>query len=104
MKINWSNRIENGILVIVAVVITFFVMKGIYQPQLKYQQETIVELSKITRYAIQNDFEKVKAKKGTITLDLNNEMNVDDKDATQINNDSTETRTFWDKLFGRKKE
>jgi flagellar biosynthesis protein FliP len=108
MKMNWGNRIENAVLVMIAVLMTFFVMKGIYQPQLKQQQETIVELSKITRYAIQNDFKKVKAKDGTITLDLNNEMNVDDRDATQNNAPADslkaeERKGFWGRVFGGNK-
>lgn len=107
MKINWGNRIENAVLVIVAVFMTLMVTKGVYQTQLDKQQETIVELASIARYAIQNDFKKVKAKDGTITLDLNNEMQVDDRDATQ-NNAPVDTiipnKTFWEKIFGNKKE
>ena len=102
MKINWGNRIENAVLVMIAVLMTFFVMKSIYQPQLDKQQETIVELASIARYAIQNDFKKVKAKDGTIVLDLENDMKVTDIDTAT--NDSIpeepEKQGFFKRLFG----
>ena len=108
MKKNWRNRIENAILVLIAVFMTFHVTKGIYQDQLNKQQETIVELSQITRYVIQNEFGKTKAKDGTINLNLDNAMDVDGRSQNQNNTiaepTKTEDQTFWDRIFKRNKK
>jgi len=102
MKINWRNRIENAILILVAVVVTFQVAKGIYQPVIETQNETIVELTKIARFAITNQFDKIKAKKGEIILDLNSTINSQELEV--INSDSIppKNRNLWQWIFNKK--
>lgn len=115
----WSNVIENRVLTVInllvfAAIVWLLVLPGYnaridsLERQIIAKDKTIVELAGIARYAITNQYDKIKAKDGTITIDLNNTMNVDDKDATQINSqvDSVKTEVkkgFWGRVFGGNK-
>jgi hypothetical protein len=85
MKINWQNVIENAVLTILIVVAVNIVMIRPMERQLEAKDKTIVELSKIAKYAITNDFGKTKAKDGTVNLNLDNAMEVENNEATQTN-------------------
>jgi len=87
-----TNKIENRLLVAASVAVTllgfWLVLKlfivPTYTAQIEFLQKqnaakdaTITELAKIAKYSIQNDFGKMKAKDGQITLDLNNKLDVE---------------------------
>ena len=120
MKLNWTNQLENRILIIgtaVVMIVDFIVFQNVFvrpvyeaqieslRKQVEINNTLIKELAKEPKYAIQNDFEKIKAQKGQVVLDLNNKL-----DATELRipetviQDTTITKpkTFWDKLFRRK--
>ncbi|NQU51307.1 MAG: hypothetical protein HQ522_02095, partial [Bacteroidetes bacterium] len=69
---------------------------------------TIIELAKIAKYAINNDFEKMRTKKGgSIVLDLNNKMDIESQELIipeGVNVDSTTIDTnktsLWKRIFG----
>ncbi len=107
-----ANRIENGIIAAVTLILTVFVF-GVYNHifvmkpilnELKETREIVERVAMKDTYSISNDFEKMRTKKGgNIVLDLNNELNhieVINPDTLVI--DSVEGRTFWNKLFEKK--
>jgi hypothetical protein len=104
MKINWVNRIENAILIILTIVVVKFVMIKPLEFQLDRQHQTIEKLAEREKYSYQilNNFEKkLKAKDGTLVIDLDNAMNVDDNKVTVNEGDSipqVDNKTFWEKL------
>lgn len=120
-----TNQIENRILIAGSMAVTLFGIWLIfrmfivptYTTQIEFLQkqnaakdETITELAKIARYSINNDFEKMRTKKGgSIVLDLDNTLEAQEliiplnevSDSTIIN--STQKQSLWEKLFGKKK-
>ena len=79
-----SNRIENTIISIVTALITItatvlIINLTAIKPmdrQLEKQNALIKELAELEKYQIQNNFDKLKAHKGQIILDLDNDMKV----------------------------
>lgn len=107
-----SNKVENIIIAAITMFVTvavfglythFFVTKPLMK-ELKVQRNAIVELAKIPKYAIDNDFGKIKSKDGSsIILDLENNLDAMEIDIPdEARQDSVEKRTFWDKVFFRK--
>ena len=83
------------------------IVNPMYQAIIERQNFLIEKVTGIPRYSIQNDFGKTKAKEGSVNLNLNNTLDVKNKEATQINNDtvkkvSDKKKSFWDKIFGQK--
>jgi hypothetical protein len=99
---NPINTIENIIVAMVVVLfMNFFVVKPLRTDMHKLQKE-IIELAKEPRYQIENDFGKMKAKDGSLVLDLNNNMNTQNLQNTPADTIRETDRTFWDKIFFRK--
>ena len=119
-----ANHIENRILMIGSIAVTLLGMWVIFrlfivptyttqieflQAQNKQKDITITELAKIAKYSINNDFEKMRTKKGgSITLDLNNKMDVQAQELIipeGIVLDTTFTdsakKTVWERIFGK---
>jgi len=112
-----TNKIENIIIATVAMIVTvavfglynhFFVLKPL-QKELIAQREAIIKLAEIPKYAIQNDFEKMRTKKGgSITLDLNNELNHLELEAIKQDTIKQDTiqkapeKTIWEKIFKKR--
>ncbi len=120
-----TNQVENRILIAGSMASTLFGIWIIfrlfivptYTTQIEFLQKqnaakdaTITELAKIARYSINNDFEKMRTKKGgSIVLDLKNTLEAQEliiplnelPDSTIIN--STQKQSLWEKLFGKKK-
>jgi ribosome biogenesis SPOUT family RNA methylase Rps3 len=118
-----SNQIENRILIAGSMAVTilaFWIILRLfivptYTAQIEFQQKqiiakdkTIIELAKIAKYAINNDFEKMRTKKGgSIVLDLNNKMDVEAQELIiqeGVNVDSTTIDTnpsLWKRIFGK---
>lgn len=117
----WTNQIENRILIIgtavvMAVCFWFYQAKFVrpvyraqneMMQQLVNSQNRLIEaLAKDPKYAIQNDFGKMKPKEGSvINLDLDNTLAVDDNDVTTTTNAGdtvkvqTVKKTWWKRLF-----
>ena len=121
-----TNQVENRILIIGSIAVTLtgiwlifrlFIVPT-YTTQIEYLQKqnaqkdiTITELAKIAKYSINNDFEKMRTKKGgSIVLDLNNKMNIEDQklifpkstiaDTTFV---TPKKQSFWKKVFRKRK-
>jgi hypothetical protein len=120
-----TNQVENRILIAgsmaatllgVWLIFRLFIVPT-YTTQIEFLQkqnaakdETITELAKIARYSINNDFEKMRTKKGgSIVLDLDNTLEAQEliipqneiPDSIIIN--SKQKLSLWEKLFGKKK-
>ena len=97
MKIKILNTLENiSIAIVTLVVINFFIVR----PLRNDIKEISIKLAEQPTYSIQNDFEKMRTKKGgSINLDLQNEMNH-----FEINQDSTATnkKGFLKRMFKKK--
>ena len=120
-----TNQVENRILIAgsmastligiwlifrLFIVPTYTTQIEFLQKQNAAKDETITELAKIARYSINNDFEKMRTKKGgSIVLDLNNTLEAQElviplselPDSTIIN--STQKQSLWERVFGKKK-
>ncbi|WP_297095631.1 hypothetical protein [uncultured Draconibacterium sp.] len=103
------NTIENILVVILTVVfMKVFVinpMQKMYETRLDKQTAVIVELAKIEKYKIQNDFEKMKAHKGSdIVLDLNNTLNALELETMPLDTipAQPEKKGFFKRLFSGK--
>ena len=69
------------------------------------QTAAIVELGKVAKYQIQNDFEKMRTKKGgSIVLDLNNTLNALEVEIPSTDTTTIETikRNWWQRTFKKK--
>jgi ribosome biogenesis SPOUT family RNA methylase Rps3 len=116
------NQIENRILIAGSMAVTilaFWIILRLFivptytaqiafqQQQIEKQNATIVELAKIAKYAINNDFEKMRTKKGgSIVLDLNNKMDVESQEiiipeGVVLDTTFTDTgkKSIWKRLF-----
>ncbi|NQU52143.1 MAG: hypothetical protein HQ522_06345 [Bacteroidetes bacterium] len=118
------NQIENRILIagsMAVTIIAFWIILRLfivptYTAQIEFQQKqivakdkTIIELAKIAKYAINNDFEKMRTKKGgSIVLDLNNKMDMESQELIVPEGvilDTTftdyEKKSVWERIFGK---
>ncbi len=116
------NQIENRILIAGSMAVTilaFWIILRLfivptYTAQIEFQQKqilakdkTIIELAKIAKYAINNDFEKMRTKKGgSIVLDLNNKMDIESQELIipeGVILDTTftdsENKSLWKRIF-----
>lgn len=97
MRIKILNTLENiAIAVVTLVVINFFIVR----PLRNNIKEISIKLREQPTYSIQNDFEKMRTKKGgSITLDLQNEMKH-----FEVHEDSTATneKGFFKRIFKKK--
>lgn len=120
---NLSNQVENRILIGGSIALTLAGMWVIlrlfivptYTTQIEFLQAqnkqkdiTITELAKIAKYSINNDFEKMRTKKGgSITLDLNNKMDVEaqelitSKEIADTTYTDSEKKSVWERVFGK---
>lgn len=118
-----TNQIENRILIVSSVGLTlvgvWLILKLLILPtytaqinhlqaQNKQKDETIIELAKIARYSITNDFEKLKTQNGgSIVLDLNNELNHIEQNLVKMDSvvadPLPEKKGFFKRIFGGKK-
>ena len=110
----WENRLLTAVnLLVFAAVVWLLVLPGYnariqsLERQNKAKDETIVELAKIAKYAITNQYDKIKTTDGSVVnLQLDNTMNVDENNATQNNTVvdtatvNTEKKSFWKRIFG----
>jgi ribosome biogenesis SPOUT family RNA methylase Rps3 len=119
-----ANQIENRILIAGSMAVTilaFWIILRLFivptytaqiafqQQQIEKQNATIVELAKIAKYAINNDFEKMRTKKGgSIVLDLNNKMDVESReliipDGVVVDSAIFDTpeKSLWKQIFGK---
>lgn len=104
-----SNRIENGIIagataIVTAVLVVFVIHFVSIKPLeriIDKQTAVIVELAKIEKYKIENDFEKMRTKgNGQIVLDLNNSLNALELENMPLDSLAIELpkKTFFQKL------
>jgi hypothetical protein len=117
-----TNQVENRILIAGSMAVTLlgvwlifrlFIVPT-YTTQIDFLQKqnaqkdvTITELAKIAKYSINNDFEKMRTKKGgSITLDLNNKMDVESQEliipeGVILDTTFTDTgkKSIWKRLF-----
>jgi ribosome biogenesis SPOUT family RNA methylase Rps3 len=119
-----TNQVENRILIAGSMAVTilaFWIILRLFivptytaqiafqQQQIEKQNATIVELAKIAKYAINNDFEKMRTKKGgSIVLDLNNKMDVESReliipDGVVVDSAIFDTpkKSLWKQIFGK---
>ena len=98
MRAKIFNTIENiAIAIITLVVLNFFIVR----PLRNDIQEISIKLAEQPTYSIQNDFEKMRTKKGgSIALDIQNEMNH-----FEVHQDSTREvkKGFLKRIFKNKK-
>jgi hypothetical protein len=102
-----TNRIENSIISAITAVFTiactvaiihFATIKPLQQ-QIEKQNQVIVELAKIEKYKIQNDFGKIKPRDGSqIILDLDNSLNALELETMPQDTVMVDQKTFWQKL------
>ena len=121
-----TNQVENRILIIGSIAVTLtgiwlifrlFIVPT-YTTQIEYLQKqnaqkdiTITELAKIAKYSINNDFEKMRTKKGgSIVLDLNNKMDIENQGLILPNNTTIDTtlitptkQSFWEIILRKRK-
>ena len=100
MRAKIFNTIENiAIAIITLVVLNFFIVR----PLRNDIKEISIKLVEQPTYSIQNDFEKMRTKKGgNITLDLQNELNH--IEVTQDSTTATNTdKGFLKRIFKNKK-
>lgn len=100
-----TNRIENTIISVVTAIVTitatvliinFTAIKPL-EKQLQQQNMLIKELAELEKYQIENNFEKLKAHKGQIVLDLESDMSIStNPDSTTVKEEKT---SFLKKLF-----
>ena len=102
-----TNRIENAIIsaltaiftIACTVTIIHFATIRPLQLQIEKQNQVIVELARIEKYRIQNDFGKIKPREGSqIILDLNNSLNAIELDPVPMDTVVVQQKTFWQKL------
>jgi hypothetical protein len=109
MKINWMNRIENTVIIVLCLIAVKFIMIKPLENHLIRQNQTIEYLAEREKYSYQilNQFEKkIKAKNGQIILDLNNDMAITNsheitslpRDSLPVNDTSKIKISFWQKL------
>ena len=75
------------------------------QKQVIEKDHTIIQLAKIERYAITNEFDKIKNQKGEkIVLDFNNTLTHNETDSVKVDTTKTESKKKWfiSRWFGRK--
>lgn len=119
MKLNWTNQLENRILIIgtaVVMIVAFIVFQNVFvrpvyeaqieglRKQVEINNKLISELSKEPKYSIQNDFDKIKAKDGHVVLDIDNKLDATELKLPQPSSADTlpvQKKTFWQKLFRR---
>ena len=107
---NIFNTIENALVVIITVAVMKFTvvdpMASRYESRLDKQSAVIVELAKIEKYKIQNDFEKMKTQKGgQIVLDLENKLNALEMESSaplDTISGLPDKKGFFKRLFGGK--
>ncbi len=106
-----SNRIENTIISVVTALVTITATVLIInltaikpmERQLEKQNELIKELAELEKYQIQNNFDKLKAHKGQIVLDLENELKVinfpDSDSPVHLPEPEPEKKSFFKRIF-----
>ncbi|NQU52903.1 MAG: hypothetical protein HQ522_10235 [Bacteroidetes bacterium] len=122
-----TNQVENRVLILGSMAVTilgfWLILKlfiiPTYTTQIEFMQKqnaakdaTITELAKIAKYSINNDFEKMRTKKGgSIVLDLNNKMDVENQELLipettiiDTSNNSTNKTSLWERIFGSGKD
>ena len=99
------NTLENlAITIITLFVINFLIIRPL-RTEMREQFKIVAEIAAQPKYSINNDFEKMRTKKGgSIILDLNNELNSNE--VQSINNDSIyvnpNKKSFWQRLIKTK--
>ncbi|WP_372647741.1 hypothetical protein [Draconibacterium sp.] len=104
---NIFNTIENALVVLITVAVMKFTvidpMAHRYESRLDKQSAVIVELAKIEKYKIENDFEKMKTQKGgQIVLDLENKLSALESSTPPDTISEQEKKGFFKRLFGGK--
>src|SRR6056297_1716672 len=82
------------------------VVNPMYESIIERQNILIEKVTDIPRYSIQKDFGKTKAKQGTVNLNLDNAVDVENSETKQpqIKKDTIkqgEKQKFWDRIFRR---
>lgn len=105
-----KNTIENLVIALFTVLFTViaihFVAIKPLERQITSLNETVLELAKIERYKIENDFAKMKPKKGSdIIIDLDNSLEVNKLQIRDtIPYETRDHEGFFKRLFNSKKE
>ena len=100
MKI--PNSIENTIIAVIVAFIAlvlfnqlkFIPMKKQFKDQIEKQESLIKDLSSIEKYKIENNFDKTKAKNGSIDINLTNTID-------SINYKNNKKKRLINKLFDK---
>lgn len=104
----YANTIENICVAVVTLIIINFLiiqpMANRYEKNQDKQMAIMVELAKIEKYKIENDFEKMRTKKGgQIVIDLENTLNALELDSIPVDTTDVEEKGFFGRIFGKSK-
>ena len=105
MNINWTNKIENIILIALTVLAVKFVMIKPLENQLERQNQTIEKLAEKEKYSYQilNRFEKkIKSKDGELVLDLDNTVQDNSPNLDTSRAEPDKKTGFLQRLFNSK--
>lgn len=104
-----KNSIENLIIAVVVAVVALFVfnqlkfkpMQKQFKEQIEEQNILIEDLSRIEKYRIDNNFDKVKTKDGQINLQVNSEINKSESDSLIVEPEGKKEKKkgFFNRLF-----
>jgi len=105
------NTIENLTIALITVLVINFIIIQPLRKEIREQFKIVAAIAAQPKYSINNDFEKMRTKKGgSIVLDLNNKMDIDNQElvipkSTIVDTIVTSTKKrFWENIFKKKKD
>ena len=104
------NTIENILIAIVTLIVmgffTHFLVVKPMQRQIDKQTSVIIELAKIEKYKIENDFTKAKIKSkdgGHTRVDFENSLNALELDVVPQDTFVVKKQNFWQRIFDKRR-
>ena len=98
------NTIENLTIALITILVINFIIIQPLRKEMREQFKIVAAIAAQPKYSINNDFEKMRTKKGgSIVLDLNNELNsmeIKPIEQDSVNNKS-EKISFWRRIFNK---
>ena len=104
----YANTIENIVIALIVLAsINFLIIQPManrYERKQDKLMAVIVELAKIEKYKIENDFEKMRTKKGgQIVLDLKNTLNALGMDSSPVDTIDVDKKGYFGRIFSKNK-
>jgi len=103
------NTIENILIAIITLIVmgffTHYLVVKPMQQQMDKQTAVIVELAKIEKYKIENDFTKAKIKSkdgGHTTVDFENSLNALELNISPKDTLAVKKQNFWQQIFNKR--